>query len=125
MDIEDMHPIAGLAKYYHIVPGLNPIRKCRKHKPNFKHSLRESILLEMNMTMPENDKEVTNDPFILLGYGINSFFDLMYSLFWFAVFVTIFTLPLMIEYGTHTGLVKEPRYLFNQFSLGNMGGTNV
>ena len=30
MDIEDMHPIAGLAKYYHIVPCLRPLRSCKK-----------------------------------------------------------------------------------------------
>lgn len=31
----------------------------------------------------------------------------------------------MIEFGSHSGLEKEPRYIFNQFSLGNMGGTSV
>ena len=48
------------------------------------------------MEMPANDAEVNEDPFILLGYGINSFFDLMSQLFWFAVFVTIFMMPLML-----------------------------
>lgn len=76
--------------------------------------------------MPENDKEVVEDPFMLLGYGINSFFDLMYSLFWFAIFVTIFMMPMMYQFSSeYSGLSKEPRYLFNQFSLGNMGGTTV
>ena len=75
--------------------------------------------------MPENDKEVAEDPFILLGYGINSFFDLMYSLFWMSIFITIFSLPLMIEFSSHNALSKESRYIFNQFSLGNMGGTSV
>jgi len=79
----------------------------------------------MAIPMPENDKEVSEDPFILLGYGINSFFDLMSQLFWFAIFVTIFMMPLMVEFSTYNGLAKEPRYMFNQFSLGNMGGTTV
>jgi hypothetical protein len=34
-------------------------------------------------------------------------------------------MPLMIEFSTHSGLAKEPRYIFNQFSLGNMGGSGV
>ena len=75
--------------------------------------------------MPENDKECVEDPFILLGYGINSFFDLMYSLFWLAIFITIFMMPLMIEFSSYDGLAKESKYVFNQFSLGNMGGTTV
>ena len=78
MDIQDMHPISELAKFYHIVPCLKPLDKFRKNKkPNFVHSLREAILKEMNLPMPENDKELVEDPFLLLGYGINSFFDLM------------------------------------------------
>jgi len=34
-------------------------------------------------------------------------------------------MPLMIEFASHDALAKEPRYVFNQFSLGNMGGTSV
>ena len=123
MDIQDMHPIAELAKYYHIVPCLKCLN--RKRKQNFAHALRESILIDMNMPMPANDKEVVADPFLLLGYGINSFFDLMYSLFWFSIFVTIFMTPLYVEFQRHSGLSKEPRYLFNQFSLGNLGGASI
>jgi hypothetical protein len=125
MDIQDMHPIAGLAKYYHIMPCLKPFRNCFKSRPNFDHALRESILMDMDMIMPENDREVSEDPFILLGYGINSFFDLMSQLFWFAIFITIFMSPLMIEFSRNSGLAKESRYVFNQFSLGNMGGTTI
>lgn len=80
----------------------------------------------MGIEMPQNDKEVVEDPFMLLGYGINSFFDLMYSLFWFAIFVTIFMMPLMYQFSkNYSGLIKENRYIFNQFSLGNMGGTTI
>ena len=79
----------------------------------------------MGIPLPENDKDVAEDPFILLGYGINSFFDLMSQLFWFAIFVTIFFTPLMTEFADQKGLKHEPRYMFNQFSLGNMGGSNI
>jgi len=79
----------------------------------------------MDIPLPENDRDVAEDPFILLGYGINSFFDLMSQLFWFAIFVTIFFTPLMVEFSKHNGLHLEPRYIFNQFSLGNLGGSNV
>lgn len=87
--------------------------------------MRESILNDMGMEMPKNDAETSEDPFILLGYGINSFFDLMSQLFWFAIMVTIFMTPLMMEFSNHSGLAKEPRYIFNQFALGNMGGTTI
>lgn len=95
-----MHPIAGVAKYYHIMPCFKPCKNfgCFKSKPNFNHAMRESILEEMAVPMPKNDVKVTEDPFVLLGYGINSFFDLMSQLFFFAVFITIFMTPLMIEF---------------------------
>ena len=79
----------------------------------------------MDIPLPENDRDVAEDPFILLGYGINSFFDLMSQLFWFAIFVTIFFIPLMTEFYNQKGLKHEPRYVFNQFSLGNMGGSDI
>jgi hypothetical protein len=94
-----MHPISEHAKYYHIVPCFKPLNRCRKIQPDFSHALRESILMDMNMPMPENDKEVVEDPFILLGYGINSFFDLMYSLFWFSILVTLFMIPLFVLFS--------------------------
>jgi hypothetical protein len=53
-----MHPIAGLAKYYHIAPCLIPLTWCRKGAPNFDHAMRESILKDMGIDMPDNDKEV-------------------------------------------------------------------
>jgi hypothetical protein len=53
----------------------------------------------MAIPMPENDKDVSEDPFILLGYGINSFFDLMNQLFWMAILITIFFMPLMMEFS--------------------------
>jgi len=78
MDIQDMHPIAASAKWYHIMPCFKPFRCfCKKAQPNFTHALRDSILQDMDIPMPANDSEVAEDPFILLGYGINSFFDLM------------------------------------------------
>lgn len=125
MDIQDMHPIADLARYYHIVPCLKPLERCKKKKKNFNHELRKVIIADMDMHMPENDEEVQKDPFLLLGYGINSFFEMMMQLFWLAVFITIFFTPLMIEFSQWNGLAKEPRYIFNQFSLGNLGGTDV
>jgi hypothetical protein len=99
MDIEDMHPIASTAKYYHIMPCLKPLTRCRKSQPNFTHALKDAILDDMAIPMPENDKDVSEDPFILLGYGINSFFDLMNQLFWMAILITIFFMPLMMEFS--------------------------
>ena len=81
--------------------------------------------MDMKMPIPENDGKMVDDPFIFLGYGINSFFDLMYTLFWFSTFVTFFMMPLFVIFSKHDGLSKEPKYMFNQFSLGNLGGASV
>jgi hypothetical protein len=38
-----------------------------------KHALRLSILEEMEIEMPESDKELIEDPFLILGYGVNAY----------------------------------------------------
>lgn len=82
------------------------------------------------MKPPKSDKDIAKEPFILLGYGINAFFDIIYALMWMFMSITLFLLPVYILYSTNPtkGLQKmEPgwKYGMNKFSLGNLGGAQT
>jgi len=85
----------------------------------------------MEVKMPKSDIEINDDPFLLLGYGINAFFELMQSLMYMLICITIFCIPLYLCYATNDakGLKQlEPKawkYNVHQFSLGNLGGAQV
>jgi len=57
MDIEDMHPLRSKAKFEHILPAFSCLRRCIKKKPDFKHSLRATLLKEMKIKMPKTDNQ--------------------------------------------------------------------
>ena len=77
--------------------------------------------------MPENEEEVAEDPFLLLGYGVNSYFDIKNWLMRFFLMLTIFALPLYIFYAGNDqqGMSLESLYFFKQFTIGNLAGASV
>ena len=96
MDIEDMHPLRHFAKLDDIISFLRVFRRCqKKRKPDFSFALRETVLKEMDIKMPESDRDVIDDPFIILGYGVNSYFDIMWFMMRMFIFLSIFMLPVM------------------------------
>ena len=99
MDIEDMHPLRTRAKFEHIVPSCACFRKCLKKKPDFKHSLRKTLLGEMKIKMPKSENTLMDDPFLILGYGVNAYFDIMISLALMCFIVTLFMTPIMMLYS--------------------------
>ena len=77
MDIEDLHPMRK-TKLDDILPFLKPFRKCRKApKEDFDHALRTTFLKELGLKVPNSEIELINEPFLRLGYGVNSYFDIM------------------------------------------------
>jgi len=79
--------------------------------------------------MPKSDKQIEEDPFLLLGYGVNSYFNIMLDLMWMNICITIFLLPLMYFYSVNDQLALKghsaAKYALDQFTLGNMGGSHV
>jgi hypothetical protein len=77
MDIEDLHPMRK-TKLDDILPFLKPFRKCRKApKEDFDHALRTTFLKELGLKVPKSEIELIKEPFLRLGYGVNSYFDIM------------------------------------------------
>jgi hypothetical protein len=120
-DIEDTHPLRNVeGRHIFKVLGL-----CQRKPKKFKHCLRLSMLKEMDMQMPLSDQQIEEEPFLILGYGVNSYFDLLSYMSIMFVIVTIFALPIMKIYSSHDGFSEHDNYPLSKFSLGNLGGSSV
>ena len=96
-----MHPLRKKAELDDIVPFFRIFRwfSCWKRKPSFQHSLRKTLLEELEIKMPKSDSQVDSEPFMLLGYGINAFFDIMMSLMFMFICITLFLIPVYYVYS--------------------------
>ena len=68
---------------------------------------------------------IEEDPFLLLGYGMNSYFEVMVSLMKMVVLIMFVTVPLMMTYGQFDALASFPGYEYNKYTLGNVGGADA
>jgi len=75
MDIEDNHPLYDIVKFQHILPEFS--RCFKPAKPTFKTLLRKVLLTELKLKLPKTDKKIARNPFLLLGYGVNSYFNVL------------------------------------------------
>ena len=85
-----------------------------------------TLMKEMDLTPPEGEENIQAHPFLLLGYGVNAYFDILNSLIWCFSCVTIFSIPIYILYANEVGFSDQGKsYLVSKFSLGNMGGSSI
>lgn len=79
--------------------------------------------------MPKSDKLIEEDPFLLLGFGVNSYFDVMLALMKMNILITIFVLPLFYCYSHNPQMAmlgdSPVKYDINKYTLGNLGGSHV
>lgn len=126
IDIEERHPLIYLAKTEHIIPALGIFNSCINRKPDFKRELRKTLLKEMKIKIPKGEAKLLKDPFLILGYGVNAYFDIMVSLSIMFCCITLFLAPVYANYAYNDiGAMKNyPSYGMNQFTLGNYGGAS-
>lgn len=56
---------------------------------------------KMGMKVPKTDKEIREEPFLMLGYGVNAYLDIMLSLSKMFVMITIFCIPIFMFYANN------------------------
>jgi len=72
----------------------------KKDKKDFKISIKKSILKRLKVKYcDKNDKKNHENPFLILGYGINAYFDLIQLLVYMFLMITIFCIPLLYIYS--------------------------
>ena len=87
--------------------------------------LKRALRAKMNMTVPKSDLMLEEDPFLMLGFGLNSYFQVVIQLLVMVCFITLFILPLLWIFSSYDNLAALPGYDFNQYTLGNMGGADA
>lgn len=79
----------------------------------------------MKFHYPKAELRAEEDPFLLLGYGMNSYLTIMLELTVLTFLISLVTIPLMLTFSTFNALSDFPGYSWNQYTLGNIGGSNA
>ena len=92
-------------------------------------ALRSTLLhnIDPKLKIPKSERQAVNDPFIVLGYGINAYFEIIFNLMICMLICSLAFLPTLFVYAHNPvmQLQSQGKYFINMFSLGNMGGSNV
>lgn len=97
----------------------------KRRKPKFNGALKRSLRKKLEFHYPKSEKRAEDDPFLLLGYGMNSYLTVMLELTWLTGLISLVTIPLMMTFASFEGLKNLPGYEWNQYTLGNIGGSDA
>jgi len=56
---------------------------------------------------------------------MNAYFDIILQLTWMMLFISIVALPVIYIFSSYSALSTSATYTWDQFSLGNMGGSSI
>lgn len=121
-DIEDMHPLRDTVCMEDILPPWGWVFPRNDRKAKFRHGLRQAFLMELDLKMPKSETEIQKDPFLILGYGINSYFDLLILLCKMFLSISVFSLPILAIYSSGPAF---PDSFVTSLSMGNLGGASM
>jgi hypothetical protein len=80
------------------------------------------MLQELELPTTEED---LSDPYIVLGYGVNAYYQILASLAKMFFWVFMFSLPMFYVYGTGTYYYGQKSFPISRFFIGNFGGSNM
>lgn len=90
---------------------------------NEKHPNQEP--LKRKTTKRKNQYELTEeqkeDPFNFLGFGMVAYRDLMLTLIWLFIVLSVIMLPAAFIYKGYDAINSPPHSVLSKYSLGNLG----
>jgi hypothetical protein len=86
---------------------------CFLKKKSFNLALKRAIRRKLNLAVPKSDERIEEDPFLLLGYGMNSYFQVMVELMWMVGIITLVLAPIMFTFSSFNALEVFPGYSWN------------
>lgn len=93
---------------------------CVSKKRSFKFGLKKALRSKMDLRTSRSDEQIEEDPYLLLGFGMNSYFEIMLNLMFMMLFASVFAVGFMTRFSQYGALSTTPG--FHVFSLGNLGG---
>jgi len=88
----------------------------------FPQAVRICLLKELELACPEED---LTEPYLVLGYGINAYFQILASISKMFMWMTIFAIPVFYIYQSGRHFKGAKSYAFSQFFAGNFGGSSM
>jgi len=117
-----MHPIKDRTYCMHICPSLAFL--CKRKKISFEKALVNCFHNEMGCPdVNDNGAEEEASPFLVMGYGINAYFDFLGFTGKLFVWLTIFSMPAFYYFSQgHFFIGNEG---MQSLTIGNMGGAGT
>lgn len=83
--------------------------------------MRKALLFELGLKPPENEQNLQEDPYLILGYGVNAYMEIVAGFGKLYCALTFITLPLMLLYNFYGEALGGSSSLF----LGNLGSADM
>lgn len=80
------------------------------------------MLEELELKAPIEDLD---DPYVVLGYGVNAYYQILASLARMFFWIFIFSLPIIYFYVNGRFFEGQPSYPISQTMAGNFGGSSM
>lgn len=75
--------------------------------------------------MPRNEYGILEDPYLMLGYGTNAYFEILMNLTTLFTLIGLFSLPVLYYYSSGINYSDYDTWPILQFFIGNIGGSTV
>jgi hypothetical protein len=80
------------------------------------------MLEELGLFAAEED---LSDPYLVLGYGVNAYFQILASLAKMFFWCFLFSIPMLYIYGSGSYYIGQKSFPISRFFIGNFGGSNM
>ena len=98
----------------------------KKRKKRFDLAVKRSLRKKLALSVSKSDAKNEADPFLQLGYGMNSYFNIMVALMILFGSISVFMLPSMLTFSSYSALeVFTTTYGDAKYTLGNIGGADT
>ena len=88
-------------------PFLRFICCCCSPKKRFKQGLKTALRRKMQLRLSKSDAKIEANPYLLLGFGMNSYFEIMLNLMCMMLVASCFALVLMARFAQHDALTNQ------------------
>jgi hypothetical protein len=95
----------------------------RRKGKDFKKAVRKILSKKLNIKIPKAEKDIEDEPFVMLGYGVNAYFNILKYLGIMFFMISLFSIPIYTIYSsTEVNMLSGA---LNKLSLGNLGGADI
>ena len=87
-----------------------------KPKRSFKYALKRSIRNELGIPETNNDRNLEADPFLVLGMGMNEYYNIMKKMITFFLLLTIMIAPFCYYFSQFLGLDGSKYFFLTKYN---------